>query len=86
MQEAADIFRTVYRRRPGNMPRQADFPRHADHGLAGAKASRKRHVVEGNFGRMASAVSKEAIAEAMEIAQRTFEDHAAEYAQEPLPA
>ncbi len=32
------------------------------------------------------AVSKEAIAEAMEIAQRTFEDHAAEYAQEPLPA
>ena len=32
------------------------------------------------------AVSKEAIAEAVELAQRTFEDHAAEYAEEPLPA
>jgi uncharacterized protein (DUF433 family) len=32
------------------------------------------------------AVTKEAIAEAVEIAQRTFEDHAAEYAQEPQPA
>ena len=31
-------------------------------------------------------VSREAIAEAVELAQRTFEDHAAEYAQEPLPA
>jgi uncharacterized protein (DUF433 family) len=32
------------------------------------------------------AVTREAIAEAVELAQRTFEDHAAEYAQEPLPA
>jgi len=32
------------------------------------------------------AVAREAIAEAVELAQRTFEDHAAEYAQEPLPA
>ena len=31
-------------------------------------------------------VSKEAIAEAIELAQRSFEDHAAEYAQEPLSA
>ncbi len=31
-------------------------------------------------------VTKEAIAEAVELAQRTFEDHAAEYAQEPQPA
>jgi uncharacterized protein (DUF433 family) len=31
-------------------------------------------------------VSKEAIAEAVERAQRTFEDHAMEYAREPLPA
>lgn len=31
-------------------------------------------------------VSKEAIAEAMELAQRTFEDHAAEYAEDSLPA
>ena len=31
-------------------------------------------------------VSREAIAEAVELAQRTFEDHADEYAQEPLPA
>ena len=31
-------------------------------------------------------VTSEAIAEAVELAQRTFEDHAAEYAQEPLPA
>ncbi len=31
-------------------------------------------------------VTKEAIAEAVELAQRTFEDHAAEYAREPLPA
>jgi len=31
-------------------------------------------------------VTKEAIAEAVELAQRTFEDHAAEYAHEPLPA
>jgi uncharacterized protein (DUF433 family) len=31
-------------------------------------------------------VSKEAIAEAVELAQRTFEDHATEYAQESLPA
>jgi uncharacterized protein (DUF433 family) len=31
-------------------------------------------------------VSKDAIAEAVELAQRTFEDHAAEYAQESLPA
>jgi uncharacterized protein (DUF433 family) len=31
-------------------------------------------------------VTKDAIAEAVEFAQRTFEDHAAEYAQEPLPA
>src|SRR5437868_6537568 len=31
-------------------------------------------------------VSKEAIAEAVEIAQRTFEDHADEYAQESLDA
>jgi uncharacterized protein (DUF433 family) len=30
-------------------------------------------------------VTREAIAEAVELAQRTFEDHAAEYAQEPLP-
>ncbi len=32
------------------------------------------------------AVTREAIAEAVELAQRTFEDHAAEYAQEPQPA
>ncbi len=32
------------------------------------------------------AVTREAIAEAVELAQRTFEDHAAEYSQEPLPA
>ena len=32
------------------------------------------------------AVSKDAIAEAVELAQRTFEDHAMEYAREPLPA
>jgi uncharacterized protein (DUF433 family) len=31
-------------------------------------------------------VTKDAIAEAVELAQRTFEDHAAEYAQESLPA
>lgn len=31
-------------------------------------------------------VTKDAIAEAVELAQRTFEDHAAEYALEPLPA
>jgi uncharacterized protein (DUF433 family) len=31
-------------------------------------------------------VTKDAIAEAVELAQRTFEDHAAEYAQEILPA
>jgi len=31
-------------------------------------------------------VTKEAIAEAVELAQRTFEDHAAEYALESLPA
>ncbi len=33
-----------------------------------------------------STVTKEAIAEAVELAQRTFEDHATEYAQGPLPA
>jgi uncharacterized protein (DUF433 family) len=32
------------------------------------------------------AVTKEAIAEAVELAQRAFEDHAAEYAQESLPS
>ncbi len=32
------------------------------------------------------AVTKEAIAEAVEIAQRTFEDHATEYTQDLLPA
>src|SRR5271157_4156466 len=32
------------------------------------------------------AVSREAIAEAVELAQRTFEDHAVDYSQEPLPA
>jgi uncharacterized protein (DUF433 family) len=32
------------------------------------------------------AVTKEAIAEAVEVAQRAFEDHAADYAQESLPA
>ena len=32
------------------------------------------------------AVTKDAIAEAVELAQRIFEDHATEYAQEPLPA
>jgi uncharacterized protein (DUF433 family) len=32
------------------------------------------------------AVTREAIAEAVELAQRIFEDHAAEYAQESLPA
>lgn len=31
-------------------------------------------------------VTKDAIAEAVELAQRTFEDHAAEYAQRSLPA
>jgi len=31
-------------------------------------------------------ISKEAIAEAVELAQRTFEDHAAEYAEESQPA
>lgn len=31
-------------------------------------------------------VTKEAIAEAVELAQRTFEDHATEYAQESQPA
>ena len=31
-------------------------------------------------------VTKEAIAEAVELAQRAFEDHAAEYAQESRPA
>ena len=31
------------------------------------------------------AVTKEAIAEAVELAQRIFEDHAVEYAQECLP-
>jgi uncharacterized protein (DUF433 family) len=30
-------------------------------------------------------VTKDAIAEAVELAQRAFEDHAAEYAQESLP-
>src|SRR6266851_7405155 len=32
------------------------------------------------------AVSKDAIAEAVDLAQRIFEDHAVEYAQESLPA
>jgi uncharacterized protein (DUF433 family) len=32
------------------------------------------------------AVTKDAIAEAVELAQRIFEDHAAEYGQESLPA
>ena len=32
------------------------------------------------------AVTSQAIAEAVELAQRTFEDHAAEYARESLPA
>jgi uncharacterized protein (DUF433 family) len=32
------------------------------------------------------AVTKDAIAEAVELAQRIFEDHATEYAQESLPA
>jgi uncharacterized protein (DUF433 family) len=32
------------------------------------------------------AVTRDAIAEAVELAKRTFEDHAAEYAQESLPA
>ena len=32
------------------------------------------------------AVNKEAIAEAVELAQRILEDHAVEYAQETLPA
>jgi uncharacterized protein (DUF433 family) len=31
-------------------------------------------------------VTRDAIAEAVELAQRTFEDHAAEYALESLPA
>ena len=31
-------------------------------------------------------ITKEAIAEAVELAQRTFEEHAAKYAQESLPA
>jgi uncharacterized protein (DUF433 family) len=31
-------------------------------------------------------VTKDAIAEAVELAQRTFEDHAAEYARESQPA
>jgi uncharacterized protein (DUF433 family) len=31
-------------------------------------------------------ITKDAIAEAIELAQRTFEEHAAEYAQESLPA
>ncbi len=31
-------------------------------------------------------LTKDAIAEAVELAQRTFEDHAAEYARESLPA
>jgi len=31
-------------------------------------------------------VSKDAIAEAVELAQRIFEDHASEYTQEPLQA
>ena len=32
------------------------------------------------------AITKNAIAEAIELAQQTFEDHAIEYAQESLPA
>jgi uncharacterized protein (DUF433 family) len=32
------------------------------------------------------AITKDAIAEAVALAQRAFEDHAAEYAQESLPA
>jgi len=32
------------------------------------------------------AVPRDAITEAVALAQRTFEDHAAEYALEPLPA
>ncbi len=31
-------------------------------------------------------VTSDAISEAVELAQRTFEDHATEYALEPLPA
>lgn len=31
-------------------------------------------------------ITKDAIAEAVQLAQRTFEEHAAEYAQESLPA
>jgi uncharacterized protein (DUF433 family) len=31
-------------------------------------------------------ITKEAIAEAVELAQRAFEDHAADYTQESLPA
>lgn len=31
-------------------------------------------------------ITKDAIAEAVELAQRAFEDHAAEYAQESVPA
>jgi uncharacterized protein (DUF433 family) len=30
--------------------------------------------------------SREAIAEAVELAQKSFEDHSTEYAKEPLPA
>ena len=37
-------------------------------------------------GEWRGAVTKEAIAEAVELAQRIFEDHAADYAQESLPA
>ena len=50
-----------------------------------------KHVAKGRPWDATSAewrgeVSKEAIAEAVELAQRIFEDHAMEYAQEPLPA
>ena len=39
-----------------------------------------------NHGRMAGRRLKEAIAEALQLARRTFEDHAAEYKQERQPA
>ena len=51
-------------------------------GSVGAPGSNPR----GDPAEWRGSVSKEAIAEAVELAQRTFEDHAAEYAQEPQPA
>ena len=77
---------TLHRRRPGHLPWQADLRGYADHGGQVLKQVAKGMPWNAITAEWRGTVTRDAIAEAVELAQRAFEDHAGEYVQESLTA